>query len=137
MNEEKKRAMMLIEHGLIPGHTLTPDQPGMENSSSIIPDLQRMNPRCVCPTRTCPLHGFCEYCSQHHAELNRALAVMGLGEHCHFHHCKQDLMAEKYGAEQAAAMAREIGLRQAEEARSAREACEGCVYNESEKEETT
>ena len=79
-----KQPKMLIEHGLIPGHTLTPDEPGMENSASIIPDDQKMNPNCVCPTRTCPLHGFCQYCAQHHAELNRALEAMGLGEHCHF-----------------------------------------------------
>lgn len=107
--DEKKRAMMLIEHGLIPGHTLSPDQPGMENSSSIIPETLRMNPNCPCQTRTCPLHGFCEYCSQHHAELNRALGVLGLGEHCHFHHCKQDRMLEKYGPEKTAEMARKVG----------------------------
>ena len=94
-----KQPKMLIEHGLIPGHTLTPDEPGMENSASIIPDDQKMNPNCVCPTRTCPLHGFCQYCAQHHAELNRALEAMGLGEHCHFHHCKQDRMVERYGLE--------------------------------------
>ena len=51
-------ANMLIEHGLIPGQTLCPDEPGMENSSSIIPDTQRMNPNCPCQARTCPLHGF-------------------------------------------------------------------------------
>lgn len=95
--EKKPRAKMLIEHGLIPGHTLCPDQPGMENSSTIIPDHQKMNPNCVCPTRTCPLHGFCEYCAQHHAELSRALGEMGLGEHCHFHHCKQDKLIERFG----------------------------------------
>mgnify|MGYP004631778641 CR=1 FL=1 len=107
--EENKHARMLIEHGLIPGHTLSPNEPGMENSSSIIPEDLRMNPNCPCPTRTCPLHGFCDYCSQHHAELNRALGVLGLGEHCHFHHCKQDVLAERYGEEEARAMARKAG----------------------------
>ena len=94
---------MLIEHGLIPGQTLCPDEPGMENSSSIIPEDLKMNPNCTCPTRTCPLHGFCKYCSQHHAELSRALACCGLGEHAHYHHCKTDLMAEKIGRENVAA----------------------------------
>jgi len=115
----KKQPEMLIEHGLIPGHTLCPDQPGMENSSSIIPDLQKMNPYCVCPTRTCPLHGFCQYCAHHHEELNRALSQMGLGEHCHFHHCKQDLLAEQIGAEAASAKGREIGERLASAGRAA------------------
>ena len=105
-----KQPKTLIEHGLIPGHTLTPDEPGMENSASIIPDDQKMNPNCVCPTRTCPLHGFCQYCAQHHAELNRALEAMGLGEHCHFHHCKQDRMVERYGLEATTEMARKVGL---------------------------
>lgn len=82
----------------------------MENSASIIPDDQKMNPNCVCPTRTCPLHGFCQYCAQHHAELNRALEAMGLGEHCHFHHCKQDRMVERYGLEATTEMARKVGL---------------------------
>ncbi len=107
--EESKHARMLIEHGLIPGHTLCPDEPGMENSSTIIPEELRMNPNCPCPTRTCPLHGFCDYCSQHHAELNRALGVLGLGEHCHFHHCKQDFYVEKFGAEKTNEMARKVG----------------------------
>lgn len=105
----KNQPKMLIEHGLIPGHTLCPDQPGMENSSSIIPDTQKMNPNCTCPTRTCPLHGFCQYCAQHHEELSRALGVMGLGEHCHFHHCKQDIMEERYGHEATVAMALKAG----------------------------
>ncbi len=117
----KNQPKMLIEHGLIPGCTLCPDQPGMENSSSIIPDLQKMNPNCVCPTRTCPLHGFCQYCVQHHEELSRALGQMGLGEHCHFHHCKQDIMVERYGAEKAAEMARKIGENAVAAAKAARE----------------
>lgn len=117
----KNQPKMLIEHGLIPGHTLTPDQPGMENSSTIIPDLQKMNPNCVCPTRTCPLHGFCQYCVQHHEELNRALCQMSLGKHCHFHHCKQDIMVERFGAEKASEMARQIGEGTAAEAATARE----------------
>ena len=98
-------ANMLIEHGLIPGQTLCPDEPGMENSSSIIPDTQRMTPNCPCEARTCPLHGFCEYCVQHHAELNRALPCFDLGEHCHFQHCKTDVMTELYGAEAVAGLA--------------------------------
>ena len=120
----KNQPKMLIEHGLIPGHTLCPDQPGMENSSSIIPDTQKMNPNCVCPTRTCPLHGFCQFCAQHHEELNRALSEMGLGEHCHFHHCKQDLMAERYGSEAASALARKVGEEAVAAAKAAREAAE-------------
>ena len=116
----KEQPRMLIEHGLIPGHTLTPDQPGMENSSSIIPDHQRMNPDCSCPTRTCPLHGFCQYCAQHHEELNRALSQMGLGEHCHFHHCRQALLSEQIGSEEAAAKAREAGQALADAGREAR-----------------
>lgn len=107
--EQREHARMLIEHGLIPGHTLCPDQPGMENSSTIIPEQLRMNPNCPCPTRTCPLHGFCDYCSQHHAELNRALGVLGLGEHCHFHHCKQDVYVEKFGEEKTNELARKVG----------------------------
>lgn len=118
---DKKQAMMLIEHGLIPGHTLCPDQPGMENSSSIIPDDQKMNPNCVCPTRTCPLHGYCQYCAQHHAELSRALGVLGLGEHCHFHHCKQDKLVERFGLEKTTEMAREVGEKAVAEAAAARE----------------
>ena len=121
MNSEKG-AKMLIEHGLIPGQTLCPDQPGMENSSTIMPDLQRMNPNCPCPTRTCPLHGFCEYCVQHHAELNRALSSMdGLAIHCHFHHCKQDLLVERYGTDYANRQAIEAGRAMTEAARLARE----------------
>ena len=120
--DDRKRAMMLIEHGLIPGQTLCPDQPGMENSSSIIPDTQKMNPFCVCPTRTCPLHGFCEYCVQHHEELNRALCCIdGLEIHCHFHHCKQDLLKEMYGPERATEMAIQTGREMVESARIARE----------------
>lgn len=119
--EKKPMAKMLIEHGLIPGHTLCPDQPGMENSSTIIPDHQKMNPNCVCPTRTCPLHGFCEYCAQHHAELNRALTQMGLGEYCHFHHCKQDKMIERFGPEAATAVARKVGEDALAAAQQARE----------------
>lgn len=80
---------MLIEHGLLPGKTLCPDEPGMENSSSIIPDDMRMNPNCPCHSRTCPLHGYCKYCIQHHAELSRELTAIGEGEHAHFHNCKQ------------------------------------------------
>ena len=111
MKDNNANAYMLMEHGLIPGKTLCPDEPGMENSSTIIPDLQRMNPECVCPTRTCPLHGFCEYCVQHHAELNRALSAMGLEEHCHFHHCLQDRMVERYGLEITTQMAADKGKR--------------------------
>ena len=118
----KKQAMMLIEHGLIPGHTLCPDQPGMENSSSIIPDNQKMNPNCVCPTRTCPLHGFCQYCAQHHAELSRALGVLGMGQYCHFHHCKQDKLEAKYGHEKTLEMVLRQGEEAVEAAKAAREA---------------
>lgn len=117
----RKQCTMLIEHGLIPGYTLCPDEPGMENSSSIIPDMQRMNPACDCPSRTCPLHGFCEYCVQHHEELNRALCAMDLDEHCHYHHCKQDRMVEKYGVEQVTEMCREAGMQVLNAARNARE----------------
>lgn len=120
----KNQPKMLIEHGLIPGRTLCPDQPGMENSSSIIPDTQKMNPNCPCMARTCPLHGFCQFCAQHHEELNRALSQMGLGEHCHFHHCKQDLMVERHGEEAAVAMARKVGEDAVAAARAAREAGE-------------
>ncbi len=117
-----KQAQMLIEHGLIPGHTLNPDQPGMENSSSIIPDDQKMNPNCTCPVRTCPLHGYCGYCSQHHAELSRALTAMGMGQYAHYHHCKQDIMLERYGHEEANAMVRKEGEAALAAARAARTA---------------
>lgn len=113
-------AKMLIEHGLIPGYTLTPDEPGMENSSTIIPEGQRMNPECDCMQRTCPLHGFCEYCVQHHEELNRALCAMNLEEHCHFHHCKQHKMAAKYGSEAVSKMCRDTALQELEKAKQAR-----------------
>jgi len=72
---------MLIEHGLIPGKTLFPGEPGMEDSASIIPEDLRMNPYCPCRKRTCPLHGFCKYCARHHEELNRELAPMGIAGH--------------------------------------------------------
>ena len=98
-----KGPKMLIEHGFAIGdlpHPF-PDEPGMEYGGTIIPDGQKMNPNCVCTTRTCPLHGFCEYCVQHHREINRLLTCVGAEEHCHFHHCKQELLTERIGAEAA------------------------------------
>ena len=59
---------MQIEHGLIP------EKPGMEESYTIIPDDMRMCPTCPCPTRTCPNHGFCQYCVRHHAHIDVMLA---------------------------------------------------------------
>lgn len=62
---------MQIEYGLLP------EEPGMEESYTIIPEDLKMNPNCPCPTRTCPNHGFCQYCVPHHEKISRRLAEMG------------------------------------------------------------
>jgi hypothetical protein len=66
---------MRLEHGLIP------EEPGMEEVYTIIPDTQRMNPTCGCPARTCPNHGFCKYCLTHHMYIDRMLAERGIPGH--------------------------------------------------------
>ena len=62
---------MRIEHGRIP------EEPGMKVEYSIIPEHMKMNPKCPCPTRTCPNHGFCMQCKEHHEEIMRILAKEG------------------------------------------------------------
>jgi len=64
---------MQIERGKIP------ECPGMEVSYTIIPEDMRMNPKCPCPTRTCPNHGFCKYCFKHHERIDRLRAEHGVG----------------------------------------------------------
>ena len=108
----KKRPEMLIEHTFAFGDLPQPfpDEPGMEYGGSIIPDDQKMNPNCVCRTRTCPLHGFCQYCAQHHREINRIAVANGATGGCHFHHCKMDKLTELHGLEYAEQLAYEEAL---------------------------
>lgn|GEM_PF-1088566 len=72
---------MFIEYGLIL------NEPGMEESYTIIPEDLRMNPKCPCPTRTCPNHGFCQYCIKHHDHINRQLEEKGIKGHPQY--CKR------------------------------------------------
>mgnify|MGYP004703318875 FL=1 len=51
----------------------------------------RMNPRCPCLTRTCPNHGFCQYCKKHHAHIDVMLKEIGMepeGPFCQRPECK-------------------------------------------------
>ncbi len=57
---------------------LIPNQGGMEEAYSIIPEDMRMNPDCPCRTRTCPNHGFCQYCYAHHEDLRRMFGERGI-----------------------------------------------------------
>ena len=54
---------MLREFGL------SETEPGLEITETFIEEDLRYNPECPCPTRTCPQHGFCKICVQHHREL--------------------------------------------------------------------
>lgn len=54
---------MLKEFGL------SETEPGLEITETYIEEDLRYNPECPCPTRTCPQHGFCKICVQHHREL--------------------------------------------------------------------
>lgn len=54
---------MLKEFGL------SATEPGLEITETFIEEELRYNPECPCPTRTCPQHGFCKICVQHHREL--------------------------------------------------------------------
>ena len=74
---------MQIEYGLLK------DEPGMEESYTIIPEDMKMNPYCPCPTRTCPNHGFCKYCVPHHQKIYRRLEEAGMCEHCHPQFCRR------------------------------------------------
>ncbi len=58
---------MLAEHGM------SPDVPGLEITETLIEEDLRYNPECPCKTRTCPQHGFCKYCLQHHADIARRM----------------------------------------------------------------
>lgn len=58
---------MLVEYGL------SPEIPGMEISETFIEEDLRYNPECPCLARSCPQHGFCKYCLQHHRALNPAV----------------------------------------------------------------
>jgi len=80
---------MQIEYGLLK------DEPGMEESYTIIPEDFKMNPNCPCPTRTCPNHGFCKYCIPHHQKINRRLEAAGMSEHCHPQFCKRQEYLDK------------------------------------------
>ncbi len=64
------------------------DEPGMEEVYTIIPDDMRMNPKCPCQAKTCPNHGFCQYCVPHHRRLDIKLVELGLGAHPQA--CKRD-----------------------------------------------
>ncbi len=75
---------MRIEYGVIP------DEPGMEESYTIIPEELKYNPYCPCPTRTCPNHGFCKYCVPHHVDVNKMLVEKGLGERAHPQFCRRE-----------------------------------------------
>ena len=66
---------MRIEYGLIL------EEPGMEEVYTIIPEDMKFRPTCPCLTRTCPNHGFCEYCKEHHDELGRKDAATGRPVH--------------------------------------------------------
>ncbi len=55
---------------------LDPRCPGLEISETIIEEDLRYNPNCPCRTRTCPQHGFCKYCIQHHSDLGKLLKDM-------------------------------------------------------------
>lgn len=78
---------MQIEHSLIP------EKPGMEESYTIIPDTARMNPKCPCLTRTCPNHGFCQYCKRHHDHIDRMLAEKGIPPEGPY--CKRDICGKE------------------------------------------
>ena len=95
-------------------------QPGMEYSFTIIPDDMKMCPTCPCETRTCPLHGFCQLCAQHHADLCRWSVLEDDGAHCHFQHCKQDKMAARIGLEATTKAAAQQARDQIEAARKNR-----------------
>ncbi len=58
-----------------------PDCPGMEEAYSIVPENIRMNPNCPCETRTCPHHGFCAMCVQHHKDIDTLLEADGKPGH--------------------------------------------------------
>ena len=73
---------MQIEYGLLR------EEPGMEESYTIIPEDLKMNPNCPCPTRSCPNHGFCKYCIPHHEKINRMLAEKGIEGHLQF--CRRE-----------------------------------------------
>ncbi len=60
-----------------------PEEPGIDIMYSIIPEDLRMNPKCPCKARTCPNHGYCFYCTRHHAEINRMLIAEGHPELVH------------------------------------------------------
>lgn len=69
---------MQIDYGVYP------EEPGMEEVYTIIPDDMKMNPDCGCPARTCPNHGFCRYCVAHHRRLNKKICELGLKGHPQF-----------------------------------------------------
>ena len=75
---------MRIEYGLIP------EEPGMEEVYTIIPEDMKFCPTCPCPTRTCPNHGFCKYCKKHHAELARKDKAVGRPVHLQYCARKKD-----------------------------------------------
>ena len=55
---------------------MDPNIPGLEIVETLIEEDVRHNPNCPCKTRTCPQHGFCKYCIQHHCELAEMMTRM-------------------------------------------------------------
>ncbi len=52
-------------------------KPGLKEDYSIVEENARMNPKCPCQTRTCPCHGFCAMCIQHHRDVDEIAASAG------------------------------------------------------------
>ena len=65
-----------------------PEHIGIDYMFTIIPEELRMAPDCKCPARTCPNHGFCYYCKQHHDEINRMIVAEGHPEAVHGCSCQ-------------------------------------------------
>lgn len=66
----------------------SPVEPGIDIMYTIIGEDMRMNPYCPCQSRTCPNHGFCLYCKEHHDEINRMLCASGQPEKVHGPACQ-------------------------------------------------
>lgn len=53
---------------------MDPNAPGLEIMETLIEEDLRYNPECPCRARTCPQHGFCKYCVEHHKQVLAVLA---------------------------------------------------------------
>ncbi len=58
-----------------------PDMPGLEEVYTIMPEEAKCNPRCPCQARTCPNHGFCQYCVAHHEDIDCIRVSLGREPH--------------------------------------------------------